>query len=66
MSTQLHASGWVRLKDAAEYLHCTERHLRELARTRRIRSAVIARKLHFNIVDLDEYISSCIRERIEQ
>jgi hypothetical protein len=54
----------VRLSDAAAYLHCSERFLRELARTRQVRSAVVAHKLHFDVADLDAYIRSCTREAV--
>jgi hypothetical protein len=57
-------STWVRLSDAAAYLHCSERFLRELARTRQVRSAVVAHKLHFDVADLDAYIRSCTREAV--
>lgn len=58
-------STWMRLGAAAAYLHCSERHLRELARTRRVRSALVARKLHFDVTDLDAYIRACTREAVE-
>jgi hypothetical protein len=65
MSAVPAGSVWMRLGDAATYLHCSERFLRELARTRQIRSAVVAHKLHFDVADLDAYIRSCTREAVE-
>jgi excisionase family DNA binding protein len=66
VSEQLQTSRWISLKDSANYLGCTERHMRELARTRRIRSAVVARKLRFDVADLDAFVEGCVREQIPQ
>ena len=55
----------LRIREAAEYLQCSERFLRELARSRGIRVSLVARKLYFSVEDLEAYIERCTREAVE-
>jgi len=49
------------IKEAAAFLHKTERQLRELVETRQVASVKSGKYVYFRQCDLDAYVEGCIR-----